>query len=148
MKKVIHPSTRISSYFTLKVKIRYWLISQFYRVAGSPSIFALCATECNSSDIWVSHNAVFLINLHEARMVKKVSRKKSEKNMLNMEWHFFRYGGCNVCVMLEGQIYLWWNFSTSESHHTLPIASYIQDLHVMHQLKPISLSIRYPCYHE
>ena len=55
------------------------LPSQVCRVAGSPLIFALGAAEYNSSDIRARKNAVFLVNLHKAGMVKKISRKKSEK---------------------------------------------------------------------
>ena len=34
-----------------------------------------------------------------------------------------------------------------ESHRTLSVTSHIQILYVMHKLKPINLSIGYPCHH-
>ena len=131
MKKVIHLSTRIFSHFVWKTKNRYWVISQLYRVAGSPSIFALGSEEYSRSVIQARKNAVFLINLHKSRMVKRISRKKSEKKLLNMEWHpfFLRYSRCDVCVKLEVQIYLWWNFQYKSEFRRTSIIQFIVIFH-------------------
>ena len=57
-----------SAFISIEKRCNMWylLISQVYRVAGSPSIFALSTVEYNSSDKWARKNVVFFVTFCKA----------------------------------------------------------------------------------